>query len=102
MPGPLGRRPPSDWKHVDKYPLTAATAPEKPTPVVIGVNWYVEFDKPQGRPGSVLDRARREAGKILGGHCVCLKPRGHTDPVAWWDFYNQGTEGACVGFGTRG
>ena len=47
MPGALGRRPPSDWTHVDKYPLTAATAPSKPSPVVIGVNWYTEFDNPQ-------------------------------------------------------
>ena len=30
---------------------------------------------------------------------MCLKPRGTTDPDAWWDFYNQGYEGACVGFG---
>jgi hypothetical protein len=39
--------PPSDWQHVDRFPLTVSTAPKKPTPVVIGVNWYVEFDKPE-------------------------------------------------------
>src|SRR4051794_38124487 len=100
MPGPLGRRPPSDWKHVDKYPLTATTAPSKPTPVVIGVNWYVEFDKPEkdGQGHSWIAR-NGKLTKVRGGHCVCLKPRGATDPDAWWSFYNQGREGACVGFG---
>ena len=100
MPGALGRRPPSDWKHVDKFPLTAATTPSKPTPVVIGVNWYVEFDKPtkdaQGHSWIARDG---KLTKSRGGHCVCLKPRGHTDPDVWWEFYNQGSEGACVGFG---
>ncbi len=100
MPGPLGRRPPSDWKHVDKYPLTAATAPSKPVPVVIGVNWYAEFDKPQ-KDGQGHHWIARDGKltRIRGGHCVCLKPRGATDPAAWWNFYDQGTEGACVGFG---
>jgi hypothetical protein len=100
MPGPLGRRPPSDWKHVDKYPLTAATAPAKPSPVVIGVNWYVEFDAPvKDADGHFWIARDAKLSKVRGGHCVCLKPRGTTDPDAWYDFYNQGDEGACVGFG---
>ncbi|HEX6021518.1 MAG TPA: hypothetical protein VFZ00_05945 [Solirubrobacter sp.] len=100
MPAPLGRRPPSDWTHVDKYPLTAATAPAKPVPVVIGVNWYVEFDKPQkDSQGHSWIARDGKLTRIRGGHCVCLKPRGATDPDAWWTFYNQGSEGACVGFG---
>src|SRR6478752_9199953 len=101
MPGPLGRRPPSRWKHVDKYPLTAATAPSKPTPVVIGVNWYTEFDKPvKDAQGHAWIARDGKLTKVRGGHCVCLKPRGSSDPDAWWDFYNQGQEGACVGFGS--
>jgi len=100
MPGPLGRRPPSDWNHVEKYPLTAATVPAKPTPVVIGVNWYVEFDNPQkDAQGHYWIARDGKLTKIRGGHCVCLKPRGTSDPDEWWDFYNQGQEGACVGFG---
>jgi hypothetical protein len=100
MPGPLGRRPPTDWQHVERYPLTAATAPSKPTPVVIGVNWYVEFDEPQKDADGHYWIARdAKLSKVRGGHCVCLKPRGAGDPDAWWDFYNQGQEGACVGFG---
>ena len=100
MPGPLGRRPPSDWTHVDKYPLTASMAPAKPTPVVIGVNWYAEFDEPvKDAQGHYWIARDAKLTKVRGGHCVCLKPKGHSDPDAWWDFYNQGTEGACVGFG---
>ena len=99
MPGPLGRRPPTDWTHVDKYPLMASMVPAKPTPVVIGVNWYVEFDNPvkddQGHSWIARDG---KLSKVRGGHCVCLKPKGHSDPDAWWNFYDQGTEGACVGF----
>jgi hypothetical protein len=99
--GALGRRVPTDQEHIDKYPLTASTMPTTPTPVVLGVNWYSAFDKPQkddaghywiGRDGNL--------GTIRGGHCVCLKPKGVSDANGWWDFYNQGAEGACVGFGT--
>src|SRR4051812_16707333 len=101
MPGPLGRRPPSDWKHVDKYPLTAATAPAKPTPVVLGVNWYVEFDKPEkDAQGHHWIARSGKLSTVRGGHCVCLKPRGSADPDGWWDFYNQGEEGACLKPGT--
>jgi hypothetical protein len=101
MPGPLGRRPPSDWQHVDRFPLTASTAPKKPTPVVIGVNWYVEFDEPEkDAQGHYWIARDGKLSKVRGGHCVCLNPRGGSDPDAWWDFYNQGQEGACVGFGS--
>ena len=62
MPGPLGRRPPSDWTHVDKYPLMASMVPAKPTPrrdrrqLVRRVRQAGE-----GRAGPLLDRARRQA-----------------------------------------
>ncbi len=101
MSGPLGRRPPTDWQHVDKYPLTASTAPSRPTPVVIGVNWYVEFDNPvKDADGHSWIARDAKLTKIRGGHCVCLKPRGTNDPDAWRNFYDQGSEGACMGFGS--
>jgi hypothetical protein len=101
MPGPLGRRPPSDWTHVDKYPLLASMVPAKPTPVVIGVNWYAEFDEPEkDAQGHYWIARDAQLTKVRGGHCVCLKPKGHSDPDAWWDFYNQGSEGACLKAGT--
>jgi hypothetical protein len=100
-PGPLGRRPPADFEHVERYPLTAATAPSVPTPVVLGINWYVEFDAPaKDGQGHYWIARDGKLTKVRGGHCVCLKPRGVTDTAAWWDFYDQGAEGACVGFGS--
>ena len=47
VPGALGRIVPPDWQHVENFPLTAMTFPVRPTPAVIGVNWYVEFDEPE-------------------------------------------------------
>jgi hypothetical protein len=101
----LGRFIPDDWNHIQSYPLMALPPEERPTrvPVVIGVNWYSEFDDPE------LDSETNEhwvarggadsLTRIRGGHCVCLEPGGEPDPDEWWDFYDQGREGACVGFG---
>jgi len=95
MPGTLGRREPSDYEHVEKYPLAAAL-PARPVPVVIGINWYTAFDTPGagnwiGRDGNL--------GSVRGGHAICLEPYiAHRDIPAYWDFYNQGPDGACVGF----
>lgn len=93
----LGRREPTDWKHVDKYPLTADTTPTVPTAVVLGVNWYSGFDTPVLAGGRYWIK-RTDLGTIRGGHAVCIKPAYRTDPLGWWDFYNQGREGSCVGF----
>ncbi|MEN3313212.1 MAG: hypothetical protein V7645_2541, partial [Actinomycetota bacterium] len=65
------------------------------------VNWYVEFDEPKKDADGHYWIARdAKLTKVRGGHCVCLKPKGHSDPDAWWDFYNQGSEGACLKAGT--
>ena len=101
----LGRLIPDDWEHVENYPLRALPPEERPTkrPVVIGVNWYAEFDKPERDEESgeyfVARGGADSLTRIRGGHCVCLEPGGEPDPEAWWDFYDQGAEGACVGFG---
>ena len=101
----LGRFIPDDWEHVERYPLTELAPDERPTqrPVVIGVNWYTEFDHPElGEQSGEYFVARGGAGsltQIRGGHCVCLEPGGEPDPDDWWSFYDQGAEGACVGFG---
>jgi hypothetical protein len=101
----LGRLIPDDWEHVDSYPLTALAPEERPAkrPVVIGVNWYSEFDNPERDEGTgeffVARGGADSLTRIRGGHCICLEPGGEPDPEEWWDFYDQGAEGACVGFG---
>ena len=109
--GGLGRRVPTNFDHVDKYPLSAAPEGAITTkiPVAIGVNWYSDFDRPvqysfTNDDGSTSQRwvvaSKGIKGSIRGGHCVCLKPGSRSDPLEWWDFYDQGMEGACVGFGS--
>jgi hypothetical protein len=121
MPGPLGRLHPPDWDHVSKFPLSALAAvpvereeagvPEtedlRPThvPVAVGANWYEGFDSPE-QSGSDFWVGRGPMGSIRGGHCFCLEPapdpnvKGREqDRLDWWKFYDQGQEGACVGFG---
>lgn len=96
----LGRRAPSDWKHVERYPLTAATLPVGPMPVVLGINWYAGFEKNR-LTQDLLGRwwiPSTNLGSVLGGHAICVKPAVLTDPTEWWDFYDQGFEGSCVGF----
>lgn len=99
MSGALGRRTPEDWSHVETHPLPFAVAQAlPPRPVAIGVNWYSNFDRPV-RKGNAYYVGEGDLGHVRGGHCVCLKPRGANDPASWWEFYDQGAEGACVGFG---
>jgi hypothetical protein len=106
MSGPLGRRVPTDWQHVERFPLTAATTPSKPVPVTIGVNWYSNFDDPVKDSRGRWWIGRGDLGTVRGGHCVCLEPgdpaigMGEQDTDAWYGFYDQGQEGACVGFGS--
>lgn len=103
MSRPLGRIEPPDKVHVERFPLTALAPEAHPTnhPVVIGVPWYTAFDSPvQGSDGKYrLPSANADLGTVRGGHCVCLEPASVEDEAAWWEFYNQGQEGACEGFG---
>jgi len=104
---PLGRREPTDDVHVQRYPLTAATVPPTPVPVILGANWYSAFDDPVPETNPQTGRFTgrwwaawpgRDLGRVRGGHAVCLKPQSLRDPVAWWQWMNQGREGACVGY----
>jgi len=98
--GPLGRRVPTDFDHVTAWPLTVTTTPAKPVPVTIGVNWYENFDEPVKDSRGRWWIGRGPLGSIRGGHCVCLEPgdpsTGSTEQDAdgWYDFYDQGQEGA--------
>lgn len=100
--GALGRRVPTDFEHVDKYPLTALPFQDRPqfVPSSIGINWYPEFDSPvKGRDGKWRVKAPSPTSRVRGGHCICVLPGNYRDPTGWWDFYNQFKEGACVGEG---
>ncbi|GAA3824493.1 MULTISPECIES: hypothetical protein [Amycolatopsis] len=103
LDGRLGRYIPDDWRHLENYPITALPEVDRPSavPVVIGVNWYEAFDEPERdeRSGEIFIGHRRDLGAIRGGHCVCLEPGGSPDTDDWYRFYDQGSEGACVGFG---
>jgi hypothetical protein len=98
----LGRRVPTDFAHLDLYPLRTLAAEVQPTnvPMAIGVNWYAEFDRPiKGADGRWRVAQNGRLTRIRGGHCVCLLPAKVRDPASWWTYYDQGSEGACVGFG---
>lgn len=100
---PLGRREPVDWAHVEKYPLRALVQADRPScvPVAWGVNWYSNFDTPV-KFDNRWWIGRGDLGSIRGGHAVC-SPTQHPrqkDVIGWWEFYDQGQEGACVGFAT--
>lgn len=99
----LGQRAPTDDRHRRLFRLTDETIPRKPTPVVAGWNWYSAFDDPyRDNAGHywLVEPGRRDWGRVRGGHCICLATRAMRDLPAWWRFYDQGSEGACVGFGT--
>jgi hypothetical protein len=99
----FGRFIPDDWEHVAKYPLSAVATAEirRRVPVVLGVNWYVEMGSPTRDPksGEYFMVGAKKLTRIRGGHCVCLEPGGEPDRDTSWDFYDQGREGACVGYG---
>ena len=102
LEGVLGRREPTDFSHVDKYPLRALPERERPTnvPSPVGINWYAEFDRPvQGLDSRYRVAQDGRLTRIRGGHCVCFMPSRVVDPPTWWLYYDQGQEGACVGFG---
>jgi hypothetical protein len=96
----LGRLIPKDFDHVEKHPLRAATiATLPPVPVAVGVNWYSAFDNPTKDKNGKWWIKGPNLGTIRGGHCVCM-PHVDNDPYTYWAFYDQGQEGACVGFGS--
>jgi hypothetical protein len=95
---PLGRRPPTDDKHIQQYGLTLQTVPVKPTPVVLGINWYSAFDDPEPINGKYWIGRGQDWGSIRGGHAICVKPASIVDTAGWYTYYDQGNEGSCVGF----
>lgn len=91
-------RPPANRDHEIRYQLTVSDVP-KQVPVIIGAPWYASFDKPQLIGGHPTIPANADLSDLRGGHCFCLKPVSMLDPDYAWTWYDQGTEGACVGYG---
>lgn len=101
--GPLGMLLPTDDRHRMLYPITDETLPLFPTPGVAASNWWSAFDRPyQDADGNfwLVKPGETQWGRIRGGHCYCVKEKSMRDLKSWWRFYDQGNEGACVGFGT--
>jgi hypothetical protein len=109
MPGPLGRLQPPDFEHVEKYPIRALAAGERPknVPVTLGIEWFPTYDTPY-RGQDRKWRVRPADGRASrGGHAITLKPKSIEIPLTWWDFYDQGDmsrpvhpvdESGCTGF----
>lgn len=96
---PLGRIEPKEFDHVEKYPLMLARTATivKPVPVVWGIDWHANFDTPvKGKDGR-WRIGKGKLGPIMGGHAIC-SPHDDSFSRAWYLFYNQLKEGACVGF----
>jgi hypothetical protein len=66
-------------------------------PVVLGVSWFTNFDNPQQDSTGRYWIGRGNLGSIRGGHAIMVKSV-QPDAATWWAYYNQGAEGACVGF----
>jgi hypothetical protein len=98
----LGRKIPKDFNHIAKYGLTLATTPEKPVPVTVGINWYSDFEQPeQDKDGKYwVGKDPQNLGRLRGGHCICMPHSIKADLLSWYKYYDQGEEGACVGFGS--
>ena len=96
----LGRYIPANFDHVEKHPfmLDAVT---KPVPVTVGINWYSDFDKPvKDKQGMWwVGKDKNNLGTLRGGHCICM-PHNDSDTVNWYKYYDQGSQGACVGYGS--
>lgn len=99
---PLGYTPAKDRSHEKTYALAALPEAEWPVgvPITIGINWYGSFDTPELYNGRYWIARNGKVGTLRGGHCICVKSTHQTDPLSSWSFYDQGKEGACVGFGT--
>lgn len=97
----LGRVAPVTDEHIRKYPVRAfagVTPSFTRVPVVLGINWYRAFDRPE------LDRATQRFwiggifDRIDGGHAIAVDNGQLPDRDTWYHFYDQGALGACVGF----
>jgi hypothetical protein len=96
------RRVSATDEHIRKYPLRLAFMPQNPAPLSIGISWYSDFDNPvKDKDGKYwIGKNPKSLGQNLGGHCVCVPHKVSADLLSWYRYYDQGEQGACVGFGS--
>jgi len=95
--GPLGRREPTDWTHVERFSLVAQGAAVSPVPVAFGSMWPVEADEPQQDKNGVWWVGRNGfSGRSRGGHAYTFEAHNMRDSDANWRWFNQISEGICV------
>jgi hypothetical protein len=94
----LGWRPPKDRSYLERYSLSEESTPSTAQPVVIGVPWYSSFDQPEKFGDKWWIGHTRSLGFIRGGHAICVQPGDAKDWFRWYYWYDQGKEGACVGY----
>lgn len=101
---PLGARivPPEKKRWAISYALKLDETPiTKPTSIAMGVPWYEDFDRPVLKSDGTywIGLDVNKLGEIRGGHCVCIPYDHRKDRMAWYRYYNQLNQGACVGTG---
>ena len=101
MTMPLGRKAPTDFEHLRKFPLAALAATDRPVgvPCVGGFNWYSDFDRPI-KLGSRwwIGMDHKNLGTIRGGHAIAIKSVQRS-LIEWWLYYDQTKDdsSSCVG-----
>lgn len=98
-PGGLGRRIPTDFKHVEKYPLKAVGPEAAYGPAVWGITWYSDFDEPVKDGDEYwIGLDSNKLGYDVGGHAIAQPYIGANDLDQWYHWYDQGQTPHCVGY----
>jgi hypothetical protein len=98
---PLGRLAPKDYDHVSRYSAANLDLPTvPPTPVIFGINWHTNFDKPvkDDKSGLYWIGRSKQLGTVRGGHAIGALYKGQVLPPKFVDLFNQGDTPRCVGF----
>lgn len=103
--GGLGRVIPPDWQHVETHHVNQLAVKPKHMPVVLGIAWYQNFDRPVKGTDGKYRIGKGNLGSIRGYHAICCEPApdpavaGKEQDVATWHmFFDQGETPACEGF----
>lgn len=99
--GGLGRLVPTDWEHVEKYPLSAVGVEAAYGSAVWGINWYSDFDNPVYHSETDeywIGEDVNNLGSLRGGHAIAEPYLGAGDLEQWYLRYDQGNTPHCVGY----